>query len=130
MARKRPCRICRKWFMPHPRAGDRQRVCGADSCQSERHRKACKAWRRREPDYDREDRLRRKLVKEQEAICPGGVLADPLRRLDWSAARDAVGLEVAVTIEEAARVVQQWARDAVCRQVVTAQADDRRLQPP
>jgi len=125
MARKRPCRICRKWFAPHPRAGDRQRACGAASCQSERHRRACEAWRRREPDYDREDRLRRRLVRQQETNSPGGGLADPLCRLDWSAARDAVGLQVAVTIEEAARVVHQWARDAVRRQVVTPQADGR-----
>jgi hypothetical protein len=125
MARKRPCRICRKWFAPHPRAGDRQRACGAVSCQNERHRRACEAWRRRQPDYDREDRLRRRLVRQRETNCPGGLLADPLHELDWSAARDAVGLQVAVTIEEAARVVHQWARDAVRRQVVGAQADGR-----
>ncbi len=127
MARKRPCRICRKWFVPHPRAGDRQRACSAASCQSERHRKACEAWRGRQPEYDREDRLRRRLVREEGG--PGGVQADPLRRVDWSAARDAVGLEVAVTIEEAAKVLHLWARDAVCSQVHTPQADTRGVQP-
>ena len=125
MTRKRPCRICRKWFVPHPRVGDRQRVCGAGRCQSERHRRACEAWRRRQPEYDREDRLRRRLVKEPEASCAGGLLADPLRGVDWTVARDAVGLQVAVTIEETARVVHQWARDAVRRQVVTTQPDGR-----
>jgi hypothetical protein len=29
MAKKRPCGICRRWFEPHPRAGDRQTVCCA-----------------------------------------------------------------------------------------------------
>ena len=111
--------------MPHPRAGDRQRVCGADRCQTERHRRACEAWRGRQPEYDREDRLRRRLVRQQETNSPGGLLADPLCGVDWLVARDAVGVQVAVTIEEVARVVHQWARDVVRRQVVTRQPDGR-----
>lgn len=115
MARKRPCRICRRWFTPHPRAGDRQRVCGDRGCQRERNRRSCASWRRRHPDYDREDRLRRRLRREEGP--PEGVGAcrgDPLRRIDWSAARNAVGLQVAVTIEETGKVLEQWARNAVC----------------
>jgi hypothetical protein len=37
----------------------------------------------------------------------------PAERLDWDRVRDAVGVEAAVIIEEAARHVQEWARDAV-----------------
>ena len=36
-----------------------------------------------------------------------------MRQLDWQRARDAVGLEVSVIIEESAQVVVDWARDAV-----------------
>jgi alkylation response protein AidB-like acyl-CoA dehydrogenase len=57
MTRKRPCQICRKWFQPHSRAGPRQRACGAEPCQQERHRRACEQWRERHPDYDREERF-------------------------------------------------------------------------
>lgn len=103
MANKRPCRLCRRWFRVHPRAGARQRVCSSPSCQRERHRRACQEWHRRNPGYDREERLRRRLRR--------GSSAD--RRLDWSVARDAVGLEVVVVIEEAAKDLQHWARDAV-----------------
>jgi len=28
---KRPCRICGKWFTPHPRLGTRQKTCGKES---------------------------------------------------------------------------------------------------
>jgi hypothetical protein len=112
MARKRPCRICRRWFAPHPRVGDRQRTCSSADCQRERHRRACTAWRRRHPDYDREDRLRRRLRIPAKATAGA-----PLRGIDWSAARDAVGLQVAVTIEETGQVLQEWARDAVSVQV-------------
>ena len=118
MGRKRPCRICRKWFAPHPRVGDRQHVCGEPRCQQERHRRACRGWRRRHPDYDREDRLRRRLVREVESKGPPGLAADPLHRIDWQAARDAVGLQVAVAIEETGKVLHVWARDAVRLQAV------------
>jgi hypothetical protein len=112
MARKRPCRICRRWFSPDPRAGDRQRACSSPDCQRERHRRACSTWRRHHPDYDREDRLRRRLQVPEKATA-----AAPLRGVDWSAARDAVGLQVAVVIEETGQVLQHWARDAVSAQV-------------
>ena len=114
MRRKRPCRICRRWFVPHDRSGDRQRVCGAEACQRERHRRACAAWHARNQDYDREERLRRKLTK---AEAPAVVVADPVSvRIDAMAARDAVGVEVLVFVEETARVVVEWARDAVLAQ--------------
>ena len=123
MARKRPCRICRRWFRPHPRAGDRQRICSSPDCQRERHRRACATWRRQHPDYDREDRLRRRLQVPEKATA-----AAPLRGIDWSAARDAVGLQVAVVIEETGQVLQHWARDAVSAQGTDRQGD--RLQVP
>ena len=33
-ARKKPCRICRRWFRPDPRVGQRQRACGEPDCQT------------------------------------------------------------------------------------------------
>ncbi|MCA9637638.1 MAG: hypothetical protein KC420_16545, partial [Myxococcales bacterium] len=55
MHRRRPCRICRRWFDPHPRAGS------APECQRERHRRSCAELRRKKPDAGRERRLRRRL---------------------------------------------------------------------
>ena len=125
MTRKRPCRICRKWFTPNPRAAGRQHVCSERHCQSERHRRACEAWRGRNPDYDREDRLRRRLLRKEEPKTGSALAADPLRGIDWAAARDAVGLQVAVTIEETGRVLHGWARDAVSAQLLAAEGDRR-----
>lgn len=124
MARKRPCRICRRWFQPHPRAGDRQRTCSSAECQRERHRQACARWRRRHPDYDREDRLRRGLQVPERATAGAA-----LRGINWPAARDAVGLEVAVVIEEVGEVLQRGARDAVSAQVTEVIKDRPQLPP-
>jgi hypothetical protein len=110
MVRKRPCKICRKWFRPNPRAGDRQHTCSDPSCQRERCRRAVERWRRRNPDYDRDDRLRKRLVNEGALGCGE---ADPMRALDWEEVRNAVGLEVGVVIEELGRQMGRWVRNAV-----------------
>ena len=123
MVRKRPCRICRRWFRPHPRAGNRQRTCCAASCQAERRRRSVAAWRLRHPDYDREDRLRRRL--QGEAPAPVGV--DPMAGLDWQAARNAVGMEVAVVVEETGRMLATWARNAEALQVSGIPPESGRL---
>jgi hypothetical protein len=115
MRRKRPCSICRRWFLPDARAKGRQQVCGAEQCQRERHRRACGLWRRRNPEYDRDRRLRERLTSRVAPDDPGQQV-DPLGGVDWRVARDAVGLEVAVIIEESGKVIVDWARDAVLAQ--------------
>lgn len=127
MLRKRPCRICRRWFQPHSRVKARQRVCGSHECQRERHRRACEQWRRRNPDYDRDRRLRERLA-QPEAVPE----TDPVGKLDWEVARDAVGLQVAVVVEESARLIVDWARDAVAPQQadITGKSDGLRGGEP
>lgn len=111
MGHKRPCGVCRGWFEVNARAGKRQQVCGRVECQSERHRRCCARWRAHNPDYDRERRLRERLLRER---GPGEALSrDPTAQVVWSAARDAVGMEAAVIVEETAKVLWDWARDAV-----------------
>jgi len=115
MARSRPCRVCRRWFVPSPRAGDRQRVCSTPSCQRERHRRACASWHQRHPDYDREGRLRAKL--RPAASEPNrSAQRDPVAEVAWSVARDAVGVEASVIIEETAEVLVLYVRDVVAVQ--------------
>lgn len=118
MRRTRPCGICRKWFRVHPRAGSRQRVCSSEACQRERHRRACLAWHRRNPGYDREGRLQRKLRCHPPPKAVASPLTpSPMRQLDWKVARDVVGLEVAVVVEVSTRVLCDWVRDTVIAQL-------------
>jgi hypothetical protein len=114
VSRKRRCRICGCWFVPDVRARKQQRVCGRPQCQQERHRRACARWHDNNRGYDRDRRLRAKIVRSPEQIAADpGVQQDPLRAISWLAVRDAVELEHAVVIEETARVLVDWARDAV-----------------
>jgi hypothetical protein len=65
--KKRPCRICGRWFNPNPRLGERQKTCGADECQQRWHAKKCAVWNRRNRSYFKEIYLRRRLES-----CTGG----------------------------------------------------------
>lgn len=117
MAGRRPCAICRKWFRQDPRVKHIQKVCGARECQRERHRRSCAWWRRRNPDYDRENRLRKRLGREVEKRGEP-LWRDPGSEIDWEVARDAIGLKAAVIIEESQQVLYRWARDAISAQAL------------
>lgn len=127
MARKRPCRICGRWFYPSPRAGDRQHVCSDPLCQQERHRRSCAGWHQSNPGYDRERRLVRRLRRD---VAEAAQQGDPLRQICWEVARDAVGLEASVITQETAQVVVDFARDAVRRQQVEITRQLSRLPRP
>ena len=58
---KRPCRICRRWFLPNPRLKDRQKTCGEVECKKEWHRKQCNAWNKNHSNYFRANYLQKKL---------------------------------------------------------------------
>jgi hypothetical protein len=65
--KKRPCRICGRWFNPNPRLGKRQKTCGADECRQRWHAKKCAAWNRRNRIYFKEIYLSRRMES-----CSGG----------------------------------------------------------
>lgn len=65
-SRKRPCRICGKWFSPDPRVGERQKTCGSEDCQRKWHTKKCSEWNKAHPQYFREIYLSGRL----DAVAP------------------------------------------------------------
>lgn len=112
MPETKPCRICRRWFRPEPRAGKRQRVCSSEACQRERLRRNASAWRAANADRLEADRLREKLRVAPDP--PSEVLAaDPLAKIDPLAARIAVGLKAQVVLEEYVKVALRGPRIAV-----------------
>jgi hypothetical protein len=82
MQKKRPCSVCRRWFVPDPRVGARQRTCGAAECQRVRHRRADRKWHKQHPDYDRA----RRLLKKLEQARPPEHSSAPLRPPEHSSA--------------------------------------------
>jgi len=45
--KKRPCKICRKWFTPNNKLKDRQQTCANPECQKEWHKKTCAKFNKR-----------------------------------------------------------------------------------
>ena len=113
MIRKRPCRICKKWFRPAPRAGDRQHVCSRDVCQQKRHRRNCKTWRENNHEAERIHIVRQRFltVLPENTVPP--TRQPPADRLCWPQVRRVVGLEVAVLAEEITKVLRLDTRDSV-----------------
>lgn len=67
---KRPCRICRKWFSPDNRLGDRQKTCGDKECQRKWHAKKCAEWNKKNRFYFQAIYLNRKLQVTQDLSIP------------------------------------------------------------
>ena len=74
-------------------------------CVAAKHQKACRNWRKKNPHYDKQDRLIANLVKDGPVSR-----TDPLTAIDWDAASDKVGPEVAVLVEETGKAICQWTR--------------------
>ena len=58
--RKRPCGICRKWFLPNVRQAGRQKACSPE-CSKELHRRNCADWNKA---YFKSNYLDKKLEKD------------------------------------------------------------------
>ena len=110
LIKRRPCRVCHRSFLPAIHAGDRQHVCGNEACQREWHRRACAAWHRKNPDYDRETRVAGRIVK---VVSGEERRRDPLASIDWAQVRVEVGLKVAMVMEEVGKVLAEGARETV-----------------
>jgi hypothetical protein len=84
LTRKKPCTICRRWFVPDPRIGKRQRACKPE-CQAARRKKVQAGWRAKNPDYFIWRRIKGRGAQER---APGPLrLPPPLSRLPWDLAQ-------------------------------------------
>ncbi|RLB64611.1 MAG: hypothetical protein DRH08_09300 [Deltaproteobacteria bacterium] len=113
MARRRPCKICGRWFKPDPRSGRRQQVCSSKTCQKERHRRNCKTWRQNNYEAEQAHKIRQNLlIILPENPDPAHNLSS-VKKLNWEKARQVVGLEIAVLVEEATKMPHFLLRDSV-----------------
>ncbi|CAB1080711.1 hypothetical protein D1AOALGA4SA_8389 [Olavius algarvensis Delta 1 endosymbiont] len=64
--RKRPCAICRRWFIPNARQIGRQKTCGKPACQREQHRRQCQQWNRKNKRYFKAIYLSEKIERTKD----------------------------------------------------------------
>ncbi|MBT4264198.1 MAG: hypothetical protein HOD85_08310 [Deltaproteobacteria bacterium] len=61
IGKKKPCAICRRWFLPQAKVKQRAKTCGNRQCQKEWHRRQCRKWNRKNKAYFRSNYLSKKL---------------------------------------------------------------------
>ena len=113
MLTKRPCCICRRWFVPDRRIGRRQRACSASACQIARRARTQASWRRRNPDYFIAHRVQRRRLRASEAqgdVLPL-VLPPPLSQLPWDLAQEEFGVAGTDFLGHLGRVLLVAAQD-------------------
>jgi len=141
-SRKRPCRICRKWFTPHPRVGDRQQTCGAPDCQQEWHRRKCAAWNRTNRTYFQEIYLRRRLeevVDSAPANSPASTGSAPPppsapapatpRHYPKAVIQEVIGAQHLVIIEYIVRLLVRGVQEVIAAQLADSPKESRQLPP-
>ena len=110
-ARKRPCRICRRWFRPNPRVGDRQRACGKPDCQTARRQKTQANWRNRNPGYSIAWRIDQRATQSE---TPEPLrLPPPLNQLPWHLAKDQFGQQSTDFIGVTAALILRTTKDQI-----------------
>ncbi len=110
-ARKKPCRICRRWFQPDVRVGERQLVCGKPECQTARRQKTQAGWRKRNPDYAIAWRLDQRAT--QIPVPERFSFAAPLNQLPWNVAKDQFGAQGADFIGVMSALILRAAKDEI-----------------
>ena len=131
MLTKRPCCICRRWFVPDRRVGRRQRACSAPTCQTARRARTQASWRCRNPDYFIAHRMQRRRVEAEEA--KGAVLPlelpPPLSQLPWDVAQEAFGVTGTDFLSHLGRVLLGAAQDQKAGQMLDSPGESGRLPP-
>jgi hypothetical protein len=134
---KRPCRICRTWFVPHPRLGDRQKTCAAAECQQQWHRHKCAQWNQKNTAYYREIYLNKRLqiavaaesarsTSQIAAECP---LPPPVAPLNYPRAvvQEVIGAQPLVIIEYIVRLLTRRVQEVMRTQRFEIQRESSRL---
>ena len=126
--RKRPCRICGRWYAPNPRVKDRQKSCGESLCKREWHRRKCAEWNKKNSEYFKWNYLEGKLegVHESDqgsdALQPRiGALSALKSRFNTGLPRgkvqEVIGIEHLVILEYLAQLLMRRFQEVIKAQV-------------
>jgi hypothetical protein len=143
-SKKHPCRICRKWFMPHPRVGDRQKTCGDHECMRKWHARKCAEWNRKNRNCAQENHLSNRLalaaVEKEDAKGISSAAATPkspvsasrpaaFPRLPRSLIQEVIGVQHFVIIEYVARQLFRSVQEVIKSQHFEITGDLAQLPP-
>ena len=130
--KRRPCRICRRWFTPNPRLKDRQKTCGDTQCKREWHRKKCAEWNKKNTDYSRTNYLQRKLNGASPSETPSKIL--PVRSrlksgLPLLLVQEVIDIQHLIIIEYLAQLLFRRFQEVLRSQVIVNTRQIRQQLP-
>ena len=137
--KKRPCRVCGKWYPPNPRLGDRQQTCGTMECQRKWHARKCAEWNRKNRAYFREIYLRGRLEsfgsdppKQSSSPSSSCRINDRPRRsspldLPQEVIQEVIEVKQLIIIEYIVRLLMRGVQEVIHTQLVEKQREMRRL---
>lgn len=120
-SKKKPCQICRQWFRPDVRVGERQVVCKRPECQAARRKRTQAAWRARNPGYFTAWRIQ--LRSESKNRPEPLRLPAPLSDLPWDLAQESFGVQGADFIGVMSGVLFRAAKDQLMGQLTDSMGD-------
>lgn len=141
-SKKRPCRICRKWFIPHPRVGDRQKTCGDHECMRKWHARTCAEWNRKNHNCAQENYWNAKLAREvsendgAKKTSAAATTSKPhisvshsalFPQLPRSFIQEVMGVQQLVIIEYVAQQLAKSVQEVIGRQIVEIKRDPSQL---
>jgi hypothetical protein len=138
LRKKRPCRVCGKWYPPHPRLGDRQQTCGALECQRKWHARKCAEWNRKNRAYFKEIYLRGRLESfgsdppAESPSCSSCRINDPPQRsspldLPQEVVQEVIEVKQLIIIEYIVRLLMRRFQEVIRTQPFEKQRETRRL---
>lgn len=137
--KKRPCRVCGKWYPPNPRLEDRQQTCGVKECQRKWHTRKCAEWNRKNRAYFKDIYLRGRLesfgsVPPAKSPFPGLFcrINDPPRRsspldLPQEVIKEVIEVKQLIIIEYIVRLLMRGVQEVMHTQLGEMQREVRRL---
>lgn len=86
--------MCRRWFTPDVRVGERQRTCSS-LCRGQLRKRQQAVWREAHPDYFAARRMAARAARaEEEKRAPSPLrMRPPLNRLPWDIAQSEFGVQ-------------------------------------
>ncbi len=137
--RKRPCRVCGKWYAPNPRLGDRQQTCGVLACRQKWHARQCAKWNRKNRTYFKEIYLRGRLRSlgsdhpaQRTSSCSSWRINDPSRRssplnLPQEVIQEVIEVKALIIIEYIVRLLRRGVQEVIRTQLIETQKEIRKL---
>lgn len=123
---KRPCRVCKRWFKPDARLGDRQKTCGDAACKTEWHRRKCAEWNEKNSDYAKANALHRKVEAaknpQPSSGCSGSLLPQGY-------VKEVIEVQLVVILEYLGQQLLKRLQEAIKRQAVVNKRQSGRLPP-